>query len=282
MIAVIESGATKSDWRVIREDGCQCSRHLGQGMNVSTMKMETIKSIMKEAADLMTEPTAGISELHLYIAGVVTECIRHELAQTLALLFPNASIEIQDDLTAAARAICGHRPGIAAILGTGSNSCQYDGEKIIKRVYSGGYILGDEGSAASLGKKFLADFIKGLVPQHIAEVFAAGHDSSYGSIVEKVYRASGSPSAYLGSLAPFIASYYSDPYVKELVDDNFRSFFQRTIRQYDHDSLPVGIAGGFGNAMKDIILDIAKEEGIQISAFVEKPIENLIKYHNHE
>lgn len=279
MIAVIESGATKSDWRIVSRDGSRIAGHLGRGMNVSTMKMESVHAVMEEAAGRFQELREEICRVHLYVAGVVTDDIRKDLAGALSDLFPAASVEIQNDLTAAARAVCGHEPGIAAILGTGSNSCQFDGEKIVRRVYSSGYILGDEGSAATLGKNFLADFLKGLVPKHISDDFASSHDSSYEAIVENVYRSSGSPSAYLGSLAPFIMNYYSEPYIKALVDDNIRAFFRRSIMQYEYQSYPVGIAGGFGNALKDIILRIADEEGVTISRFIENPIEELIRYH---
>jgi hypothetical protein len=193
--------------------------------------------------------------------------------------FKVSSIEFHSDLTAAARAVCGHKPGIAGILGTGSNSCQYDGEKIVKQVYSGGFILGDEGGAATLGKLFISDFIKGLVPAEIVEDFKSRFPSDYGSIVASIYRSSGSPSGYLGSLAPFIMEHYEHPYIKELVDGNFRSFFRRCIKQYDTDTNSVGIVGGFGYALQETVRAIASEEGIRISRLIKAPIDELVKYH---
>lgn len=279
-ILIIENGASKSDWRVISETGKEIKRLLAKGSNVSTMSMDKIAGLFTENGNrLNASINETISSIHLYTAGVITDKIREDLTNILIRVFPNSEIEIQDDLTAAARAACGHQPGIVAILGTGSNSCQFDGNKIVKRVYSGGFILGDEGSAATLGKLFIADLIKGLVPSHIAEDFASRYDSSYKSIIYNIYRSTESPSAYLGGLAPFIMEYYHEPYIRELVDGNFRTFFRRCMKQYDCTALPIGIAGGFGYAMQDIIRRIAQEEGIDITTFMQHPIEGLIKYH---
>ena len=220
-----------------------------------------------------------VTDLHIYVAGVITDEIESDLRSRFTAHFPNAEIEIQNDLLAAARALCGHAPGIATILGTGSNSCQYDGTEIVKRVYSSGFILGDEGSAATLGKLFVADFLKGLVPEEIAKDFSSRYQTDYSTIVGNVYRSENSPSGYLGGFAPFIMEYYGHPYIKELVDGNFRAFIRRSLKQYDTDNLPVGVIGGFGCALKDIFERIAEEEGISISRFLKAPIEGLIEYH---
>jgi N-acetylglucosamine kinase-like BadF-type ATPase len=280
MKIIVESGASKSDWRLIGKDGREKRKLLAGGMNVSTMQMKGISEIIHEAGQILTDAAESkISSVHFYTAGVITDDIRSDLSSVLSSVFPDAEIEIQNDLTAAARAACGHNPGIVAIIGTGSNSCQYDGKEIVKRVYSSGYILGDEGSAATLGKLFIADFLKGLVPEHISREFSSRYDSSYATIVENVYRSGSSPSGYLGSFAPFIMEHYSDSYIKSLVDRNFRDFFRRSIKQYDYEDCPVGIVGGFGFALRDIILSVAEEEGVKISGFMQCPIEGLIRYH---
>lgn len=279
MKLIIESGATKSDWRLVESNGTQHSRLLAEGMNVSTMAMSIIADIIDRACRTFCENKADIDAIYMYTAGVVTESITEQIRNIFHNTIPHAEVDVFDDLTAAARAVCGHNAGIAAILGTGSNSCQYDGEKIVKRIYSGGFILGDEGSAATLGKLFISDILKGFIPQHIADDFSARHKSDYSSIVESVYRSASSPSAYLGSLAPFIVEYYDHPYIKRLVDDNFRAFIIRSLKQYDTDHYAVGVVGGFGNALKEIFSNIAQEEGVRISRFVATPIEELIKYH---
>ncbi|MBQ1718508.1 MAG: hypothetical protein II031_05065 [Bacteroidales bacterium] len=273
---IVESGATKSDWRVLGGDGREVKRFLRAGTNVSSMKLEDIKATLTEA--FASEGLDKAAGFYLYTAGVVTPEIADELVNHLRSLAQIDEIEINNDLMGAARGACGHEPGIAAILGTGSNTCFYDGSTLSQKVYSGGYVIGDEGSGASLGKLFLADFIKGLVPDEIARDFAKEFDSSYAGIVQGVYR-SASPSGYLGSLAPFILRHYSHPYAKALVDKNFQSFIDRSLLRYDTARYPVGIVGGFGWACKDIITPLLDNAGIKVSRFIKAPIEGLCEYH---
>lgn len=282
MNIIIESGATKGDWRIVSPSGEESARFLSRGINVSTMTFDAVRSIILETSAQVVSLGYRIENIFFYTAGIPTPAIKEELTSVFNIIFPSAKVEIEDDLIAAARAVCGHNCGITAILGTGSNSCQWDGEKIVKRIRTGGFILGDEGSASALGKAFIADFIKDLVPENVASEFRKKFDSSYEAIVENVYRSQTSPSGYLGSFAPFLIQYYeTEPYIKELIDNNFRSFIRRVLKQYEA-GVPVGIIGGFGYAAKDIITRIAQEEGIKISGFLASPIEGLIEYHRQK
>jgi len=274
MKVVIESGATKSDWREL-VGGAVASQVLRDGMNVSSMPLERVKAVLTEGLSGQDMPLEGV---YLYTAGVVTDDIRTELEAHIRSLVNTREVDIQDDLMGAARAVCGREPGIAAILGTGSNTCFYDGEAVQQKVYSGGYVLGDEGSGATLGRLFLADLIKGLVPEGIAADFGRLFDGSYAGIVEAVYR-NAAPSAYLGSLAPFILSYYDDPYIRRLVDGNFRAFIDRALSRYDCEHYPVGIAGGFGWACRDILGPMLEASGIRVTRFVKSPVDALCTYH---
>ena len=279
MKIIADCGATKSEWMIIHSDS-SASQLTAGGINASTMSAEVIQKTISEICERIsvTEPSAA--EIHLYMAGIPSEELKDAIHQAFALHMDVTSIEIQSDLLGAARAACGHQPGIAAILGTGSNSCLYDGNDIVKRIYSGGFILGDEGSAATLGKIFISDFLKGLVPAEISTEFSSLYPTDYSTIVTNVYRSESSPSGYLGNFAPFIMKHYDHPYIKELVDNNFRNFFRRSLKQYGTD-LHVGIVGGFGFVCQDIISRIASEEGISISRFIKTPIEGLLNYHNH-
>lgn len=279
MKIIADCGATKSEWRILHSDG-NVSNLTAQGINASAMSAESIIRIISDIKEQISATDTSDAEIYLYMAGFPSDALKTEITDAFSQGFKVSHIEFQTDLTAAARAICGHRPGIAAILGTGSNSCQYDGEKIVKQVYSGGFILGDEGGAATLGRLFISDFIKGLVPSEIAEDFKSRFPSDYSSIVASIYKSAGSPSGYLGSLAPFIMEHYGHPYIKELVDGNFRSFFRRCIKQYDTDTFSVGIVGGFGYALQETIRSIASEEGISISVFLRDPISGLVEYHS--
>ena len=279
MKIIADCGATKSEWRILHSDGI-VSNLTAQGINASAMSAESIIRIISDIKEQISATDTSDAEIYLYMAGLPSDELKADITKAFNQGFNVSHIEFHSDLTAAARAVCGHKPGIAAILGTGSNSCQYNGEKIAKQVYSGGFILGDEGGAATLGRLFISDFIKGLVPSEIAEDFKSRFPSDYGSIVASIYKSAGSPSGYLGSLAPFIMEHYGHPYIKELVDGNFRSFFRRCIKQYDTDTFSVGIVGGFGYALQETIRSIASEEGISISVFLRDPISGLVEYHS--
>ena len=279
MKIIADCGATKSEWRILHSDG-SVSNLTAQGINASAMSAESIIRSISDIKEQISATDTSDAEIYLYIAGLPSDELKTDITKAFNQGFNVSHIEFHSDLTAAARAVCGHKPGIAAILGTGSNSCQYNGEEIVKQVYSGGFILGDEGGAATLGKLFISDSIKDLVPSEIAEDFKSRFPSDYGSIVASIYKSAGSPSGYLGSLAPFIMEHYGHPYIKELVDGNFRSFFRRCIKQYDTDTFSVGIVGGFGYALQETIRSIASEEGISISVFLRDPISGLVEYHS--
>lgn len=273
---IVESGATKSIWRILDAEGNIVREFFRMGMNVSTMRMEDVVGVISEA--FLSEELYSCTEFYLYTAGVVTESVRKIISEHIRSISDIESIDVQDDLVGAARAVCGRQPGIVAILGTGSNACFYDGKSVIRKVYSGGFILGDEGSAATLGKLFLSDFIKDLVPGEIAEEFAKEFNADYASIVEGVYR-SESPSGYLGSLAPFIVRHKDNPYMSGLIYSNFEAFADRILLKYDVENYPVGVVGGFGYACRDIVESVMSQKGVRLSCILKAPIEGLCKYH---
>lgn len=284
MIIIAESGATKTDWCAVASDGNVTSVRTA-GMNIATMPIEAIKAIIDEAAPQLNPVGEKVTEVHYYAAGLIIpegETIppaAKNLDASLKEYFPGAQMEYASDLLDAARAVCGHNPGIAAIMGTGSNSCLYDGKNIVKNVRSAGFILGDEGGGACLGKMFMADFLKGLVPEPVSSEFARDFQVDYFTVVQNVYK-SEAPSKYLGSFAPWILERYdSCEYVRELVDRNFRNFIERALSQYDIKKYPVGVVGGFGYAHQAKFRKVAQEYGIRFSEIIATPIEGLIKYH---
>lgn len=285
MIIIAESGATKTDWCAIPSDGAAVGVKTA-GMNVATMTPEAISAIIEEAAPQLNPAGETVREVHFYAAGLIVTgdevpSAARNLDAVLKRLFPDARIEYASDLLDAARAVCGHEPGIAAILGTGSNSCFYDGKAIVKNIRSGGFILGDEGGGAVLGKLFVADFLKGQMPRELAEAFAARYQVDYMTVVQNVYKGA-APSKYLGEFAPFIMSHYGQvDYVTELADRNFRSFIERALCQYDIQAYPVGVVGGFGYANREILRKIGAEYGIRFSKIIAAPMEGLIGYHRN-
>lgn len=282
MIIIAESGATKTDWVGIGKDGTEVSART-EGMNVATMSADKVLGAFHEALPHFSG--RKVTAIHFYGAGVI-DGARNEIQDTLRKemleAFPGAEIEFASDLLDAARALLGHEPGIATIMGTGSNSCFYDGRAIFPKVRSGGFILGDEGGAARLGLMFISDFIKGLVPAAPAEDFASKYDSDYMTIVREVYK-NGAPARYLGSFAPWILSWYGkDDYMSALPEKNFRDFIERALIKYDYRNYPVGAVGGFVWANRDIFAAVAKEYGITLSRILPAPMEGLIEYHKNE
>ena len=261
---VIDCGATKADWYV---SGGRSLRT--RGFNLAHTPADTLQEILDGAAK---ELGSGIDSVHFYAAGLVGES-----PVDLGRWFPGAAIEYASDMLGAARAVCGHEAGIAVILGTGANTCLYGGKDISWKVNCGGFILGDEGSASVLGRLFVTDFIKGCMPAPVKNAFAREYQADYPTLVHHVYGAE-APARYLGSFAPFILQRYEqEEYVKNLVDNNFRGLFERTIVQYP--ALPVGVVGGFGFACQDILRRIGAEYGVSFSRFLSSPIEGLIQYH---
>ena len=267
MKIIVESGATKTDWCAISASG-EIRQIRSEGMNFSTkVGASTIESQIQKAIMALNTDNEPVSEVHLYAAGLVAPRT-------------SGSVEYASDLLGAARAVCGQAPGIAANLGTGSNSCLYDGAQIVRNVHSCGFILGDEGSAASLGKMFMADFLKGLVPEALSKEFASSFEVDYATVVTNVYKGD-TPGRYLGSFAPWIIERSTkDEYLHELVRTNFRLFIERALKRYDVASYPVGIVGGFGYALRDVFTEVASAYGIRISSIVATPMEGLIRYHN--
>lgn len=264
MKLIVDCGATKTDWALA---GGKTVRT--PGFNLAHTPADRLDAILKEAAQKVGP---GISRIHFYAAGLVGEP-----PVDLARWFPGAAIEYASDMLGAARAVCGRTPGIAAIVGTGANTCQYDGSRIARKIDCGGFILGDEGSASVLGRLFITDYIKGLVPESLSAAFTREFRADYPTLVKNVY-GGGAPARYLGGFAPFLLSHYdSDEYVKELVDKNFRAFFERTVCRYDR--LPVGIVGGFGYACREILLRIGREYDIENITILASPLEGLLKYH---
>ena len=290
MILIIESGATKADWCAVQPGGKAREDVRTAGMNLATMTAASLQKILTQAlttlrGDSSVASATPVTQVHFYAAGLLTrEGERvpdgaETLDRVLRMAFPFAEIEYASDLLAAARAVCGHAPGIAAILGTGSNSCLYDGKQIVRNVRSGGFILGDEGGGARLGRLFVADFLKGLVPEPVASQFAAAFPVDYMTVVHNVYRGP-SPSGYLGAFAPWIMEHYdASPYVKELVDGNFRDFIERVLKQYDLAALPVGVVGGFGYAHRQILQEVARPYGIRFQTILATPMDGLVAYH---
>ncbi len=265
---IVDCGATKTLWCTVEDGSAQIYRT--HGFNLAHTPADVIEGIVAQAAE---KTGSGVDIIYFYGAALVGKS-----PVDLTKWFPGATVEYASDMLGAARATLGREKGIAAIIGTGANTCLYDGEKATWKVDCGGFILGDEGSAAVLGKLFVADFIKNRVPEPLANEFREQFGADYPALVKNVYSGT-APARYLGTFAPFITGHYHDSgYARELVDGNFRSFFQKTLLQYP-SGLPVGVVGGFGYAARDILTRMGREYGISFKTFIENPMEGLVSYH---
>lgn len=277
MVIIVESGATKTDWRSVAQDGTIRAVQTA-GMNPSCVGPEGLNDIVREAIPVLNPDGKTVRSVFFYGAGLVSQAMTAPLEDAMSLWCPFAQVEFHSDLLAAARALFGDDNGIAAIMGTGSNSCLYEDGKIVGNIRPGGYVLGDEGSGASVGKVLLSDFIKGMLPAHIECEFVERFGLDYAGIVQKVYREP-APSAFMASFAPFVLEHSDDPYIRSLLETCLESFVARSLSRYERSGYSVGVVGSFGCACEGILREIGARYGLTFSRFIKSPIDQLVQYH---
>jgi N-acetylglucosamine kinase-like BadF-type ATPase len=278
MQLIADSGSTKVDWRAIKEDGSVIEIST-EGINPVFQTREQILEIFN--TKLVPVLGNGVKEIYFYGAGVVSPEVCGALSGYFKEVFPESECFAASDVLAAARALCGHKPGIACILGTGSNSCMYDGKDIVKNVRAGGFILGDEASGGYLGKRLISDFIKGLLPKEIEDVFVERYGLDYMAIVQKVYRES-LPSRFLASFSPFLNEFKEHPYIHNLLRSSFDEFFKRNIVHYDYQNNDVNFVGSIAYYYRPIIEESAAAQGMKVGKIIKSPIDGLVEYHKEE
>lgn len=273
MILIAESGSTKTDWVLLKEDKIQKQQ---QTLGINPFHQD-ISSIIDNIKSL--ENFHSVEQIFFYGAGCATDETKQKVKGALLEVFPSASCEIHSDVLAAARSVCGREKGIACIIGTGSNSCLYDGKDITHNVRPLGYILGDEGSGAVLGKRLIADILKGVAPEDITAAFYKKHDLEYAYIINKVYREE-APSRFLAQFTVFLSENIEHPYVSNLLQEEFTKFFERNIKQYDgHSSLPIHFIGSIAYYFKKELNKVAEKLNLQTGKIIKSPLEGLIEFH---
>lgn len=280
MILIADSGGSKTDWRLINNDGT-IAQASAPGFNPYYQPIEDLKKNVQDII-LPKVNNGTVNKIFFYGAGVSS--VKNQLTIKSAFLefFPEAHIEIGWDLLAAARALCGREPGIACIMGTGSNSCLYDGEKIVDNVANLGWILADEGSGANIGRKFLVDYLRKKFPARLAEQFHQRFPLSREEFLEKVYQQE-KPSAFLASFAKFIFQHLKEPYCYKLIYDSFAEFYENNVMQYDnYRNLKVHFTGSIAFYFSDILRQAANDKGITVKNILEGPIAGLTLYHRSE
>lgn len=274
MILTADSGSTKSAWIVT--DGRESRGFTTSGLNPYHTPPDTIRETL--AKELLPQTGTEVSELYFYGAGCTPAKIP-EMRGLFSRFFPAARIEVESDLLGACRGLCGRSAGIVCILGTGSNSCEYDGQRITANTPPLGYILGDEGSGAALGRAFAADCLKGLLPAGLREEFLAAHGLTQADIIEKVYR---QPMAnrFLAGFAPFIAAHIHLGEVRQLVKRAFRDFLRRNVAHYDTAGKTINFTGSIAIHFRDVLAEAVAEEGLAMGRTVQSPIGGIAEFHS--
>jgi N-acetylglucosamine kinase-like BadF-type ATPase len=269
------SSSTKAEWCLL--DGNHVVAHaFTEGINpFFQIRREISRCIRLQLPDKFF--IRKLDEIYFYGAGCSSE---EKIAMVKASLISQfkAPAEVYSDLLAAARSLFGREQGIACILGTGSNSCMYDGKNIVKNVKSLGYVLGDEGSGAVLGKMFLSDCLKNLAPKDITEKFYDIYHITADDALDLIYNKP-FPNRSLSNFSTFLADFVEDEYAYDLISKNFRRFFRRNVLQYNYQKYPIGFIGTIAEIYKNILIDIAKEFDIEIFKITESPMKGLVEYY---
>lgn len=276
MKLIAESGSTRTEWALV-EDNHLVQRVFTEGLNPC---FQTRREISRSVRLGLPESffKKKLDQVYYYGAGCSSYEKKNILGASLVAQF-KTPIQVESDLLAAARGLFKCEAGIACILGTGSNSCFYDGKIIVKNVKAAGYILGDEGSGAVLGKLFLADLLKGLAPKELANEFHEKFRISVNDVMESVYNLP-FPNRFLGTIAYFLGDYMDNEYVYNLLTNNLRSFFNRNVCQYDYINYPIRFVGSLAYAYPDILQEVAQEFGVEIDVIEETPMNGLIEFHS--
>ena len=284
MILIADSGSTKTAWSLLEPKTKETLvRVQTKGMNPffqteDEMVDELIGTLLPQLASSLA--TQNIREVYFYGAGCTPEkCPQVERALRRALALETGTVEVYSDMVGAARGLCGHQPGIACILGTGSNSCLYDGCRVVDNVSPLGFILGDEGSGAVLGKLFVGALLKNRFTQGLKEEFLAEYQLTPADIIERVYRQP-FPNRFLASLSPFINKHLDAAGVHALVKNSFKDFFLRNVMQYEgYATLPIGFIGSIANYYRPVLQEAAGELNLTLGQILQAPMEGLIAYH---
>lgn len=279
MKLIADSGSTKTDW-CLMDGNIVMKRIKTKGFNPF---FETEKEIEYELSNALVPKIpigTKIEAIHFFGAGCTPEKAPIVARALMMQVSDEARVEVCSDMVGAARALCGNEPGIVCILGTGSNSCEYDGKKIVKNVSPLGFILGDEGSGAVLGKILVGDLLKNQLGEELKEKFLTQYKLTTAEIIDRVYRQP-FPNRFLASLQPFMEDNLDNEAIFYLVMEAFSHFIARNVMQYDYQHLPVHFTGSVAYAYRKVLEKSSELTGIQLGIITNSPMEGLIKYYGN-
>jgi glucosamine kinase len=278
MILLADSGSTKTHWVLMEQKLVKTSVETA-GLNPYFVESETIESILR--ADLVPHlPADFVQEIHFYGAGCSTENNNARIADCLKIFFRKAKIHIYHDILGAARALFGDRPGISCILGTGCNSCWYDGRVPFSKVPSLGYLYGDEGAGSYLGKQLIGHYLKDSLPLDLKKEFDKTYHFALEDILNAIYNRP-FPNRFLASFSRFIAPRQDHPFLQRMIRTSFDAFFEAQVKRYDnYRNTPVSFVGSIAHIYRKILLESAAEAGVNVETILCSPMDGLIAYHS--
>lgn len=277
MILLADSGSTKTDWLLLDREPIAFQ---SAGFNPFYQTQEVILETLRREVLPNIEPHQ-VRHIFFYGAGCADPGTSRPVTNALAALFPAAeTIEVNSDLLAAARALCGREAGIACILGTGANNALYDGEKIVNNIGSLGFWLGDEGSGGYLGKQLVVGYLHNELPAGLHEAFQESYpDVSRLSILERAYRQP-FPNRYFASFSSFLGQHQADPYVGTLVGNAFRSFLTMYVSKHPNATqLPIHFTGSVAFHFQSLLREVLREKNLHVGTIQRSPMTGLLHYH---
>ena len=277
-ILIADAGSTKVEWALVMPDGSVAANFTTDGINALLAGTDAVNATLTDVASTLPE-NVSVDAIYYYGAGCATPEICDKMRQGIATVWPDAEIMVCSDLLGAARSLFGNRKGIACILGTGSNSCLYDGRQIVAQIPSLGYVLGDEGSGAALGKRMVGDAFKLQLPDNIREKFLEEFHITLPMILDKVYKQP-SPNKFLASLVPFLKENLWNPYIYSLVLAELTEFVKRNVAMYPGaHSMELSFTGSIAFHFDRVLREAVASQGYRVTSISENPMPGLIEYH---
>jgi glucosamine kinase len=276
---IADSGATKAEWCLISNG--RKKTFFTQGISPYFLNTQQIRDLIQDELGKKLK-NVEVARIFYYGTGCANPQNAKNIKTALKQVFTAADVTVTHDLMAAARALCGHNKGVACILGTGSNSCYYNGKKIVKNSPGLGYVLGDEGSGAYLGKKVLQYYLYDTFDDDLRSLFDAKYATTSVEILENVYKKP-MPNRYLATFALFLAENRGHYMVENILEDGLNDFFFQHLNKYKEVwTMPVNFVGSVAYGFKDVILQLCQSYEFELGKILKNPMEGLIDYHRSE
>jgi len=277
MILIADSGSTKTDWTLLPE-ATTPRRSMADSRQIQTPGINPVHQTPEAIRASLPLIELAVDAVYFYGAGCTADRIPL-MTSLLSEHFQSPRVEVSSDLLGAARALCGRSEGIACILGTGANSGLYDGARIVQNTPALGYVLGDEGSGAVLGRRFFNALFKRPDFAALRDDYLSTEHLTMADVIRRVYR---EPMAnrFLASTSLYIGQHIDHPLLQELVTDNFRDFFRINLLPYGRRDLPVGFVGSMAHYYRRQLVAAARAEGFLLGTVLKSPMEGLVAYHS--